>query len=78
MIWLKNPYFQCNEYQICALLMICKMSDEFDETIDYFEYDSDSSQISETTVEYFDENESMVQRLEIFSYIFSFHWKKKY
>jgi hypothetical protein len=49
------------------------MSDEFDETIDYFEYDSDSSQISETTVEYFDENESMVQRLEIFSYIFSFH-----
>lgn len=53
--------------------MICKMSDKSVETIDYFEDDSDSSQISETTVEYFDENESMVQRLEIFSYILSFH-----
>ncbi len=72
----KNHDFQCNEYQICALLMICKMSDKSDETIDYFEDDSDSSQISETTVEYFDENESMVQRLVIFSYILSFNSKK--
>jgi hypothetical protein len=52
------------------------MSDKSDETIDYFEDDSDSSQISETTVEYFDENESMVQRLVIFSYILSFNSKK--
>ncbi len=54
MIWLKNHDFQCNEYQICALLMICKMSDKSDETIDYFEDDSDLSQISDTTVEYYE------------------------